>query len=289
MKNYVFTEKKVPCAVLMSGSGSNAEALLSFERAFEACPYHIAVLATDAPESSRAREIAARFDLPLVEHDIRRFYREHGEESIKLDSLRRRELREVWSNEFYAKIMAFAPRFACFAGFVPLSNIAVKLPCLNVHPGDLTRCDDAGVRLYAGLHVQPVERAILNGEKALRSSVILVQPYTGDGAKEMDAGAVLGISAPLPVEPGHFTLAELAEMKEARKPGVQCCDALRKIALEHIERLKIMGDHVVFPRVTADFAAGFFAVEEGQLFYRKEKILSVEYTIESAPRPLLIS
>ena len=273
MKNYVFTEKKVPCAVLMSGSGSNAEALLSFERAFEACPYHIAVLATDAPESSRAREIAARFDLPLVEHDIRRFYREHGEESIKLDSLRRRELREVWSNEFYAKIMAFAPRFACFAGFVPLSNIAVKLPCLNVHPGDLTRCDDAGVRLYAGLHVQPVERAILNG----------------DGAKEMDAGAVLGISAPLPVEPGHFTLAELAEMKEARKPGVQCCDALRKIALEHIERLKIMGDHVVFPRVTADFAAGFFAVEEGQLFYRKEKILSVEYTIESAPRPLLIS
>ena len=286
MKSYVFTEKKVPCAVLMSGSGSNAEALLEFERASAACPYHVTVLATDAPESSRAREIAAKFDLPLVEHDIRKFYLEHGEESTKLDSPRRRELREVWSNEFYRKIMAYAPRFACFAGFIPLSNIAGRLPCLNVHPGDLTRCDETGRRIYAGLHVLPVERAILNGEKALRSSVILVQPYTGDGAGEMDAGPVLGVSVHLPLELGRFTLAELAEMKNARKSGVKCSDALRELALEHIERLKVAGDHVVFPQVTADFAAGCFAEEEGQLFYRSERVLSVEYTVDSPPRSL---
>jgi folate-dependent phosphoribosylglycinamide formyltransferase PurN len=282
MKSYEFTEKRVPCAVLMSGSGSNAEALLEFERKSENCSYHVTALVTDAPETSRAREIAARFGLPLVEHDIRKLYSSHGEESIKLDSDRRRELRDKWSDELYEKIMVHAPAFACFAGFVPLSNIASRIPCLNVHPGDLTRCDAEGRRLYAGLHVLPVEKAILNGDKALRSSVILVQPYTGSGAKEMDAGPVLGISVPLGIDTGAFTIDELAALKAARVPG--CSDRLRQMAFEHIERLKTAGDHVVFPRVAADFAAGFFAVDGEQLLYRGEKVLSVEYSTSAPPR-----
>ena len=71
MKSYTFNEKPARCAILMSGSGSNTEALLEFERAVKNPCYQTVVLATDAPESSRAREIAAKYALPLVEHDIK--------------------------------------------------------------------------------------------------------------------------------------------------------------------------------------------------------------------------
>ena len=287
MKNYTFNQNPARCAILMSGSGSNTEALLEFERAVKNPCYQTVVLATDAPESSRAREIAAKYALPLVEHDIKKFYSRHGEESIKLDTPRRRELREKWSEEFFAMIAPYTPDFACFAGFVPLSNIAKHLPCLNVHPGDLTCCNAEGVRIYAGLHVLPVERAILNGESALRSSVILVQPYSGNGAKEMDEGPVMGVSAPVKVDLEGLTLEELEKCRTSRTPGVKCSDALRTLALKHIERLKVEGDHVVFPQVVNDFAAGKFSVDGKKLFYEKTEVLSVEYSKECRQRNLI--
>lgn len=289
MKNTVLKKNPVPCVVLLSGSGSNAEALLKFERTTQDCPYHITALVTDAPESSRAREIAAAAGVDLVEYDIRKFYLEHGEESIKLDTPRRKELREEWSEELYARIAPFGPEFACFAGFVPLSNIARHLPCLNVHPGDLTRCGSNGERLFAGLHVLPAERAILCGEAALRSSVILVQPYTGNGSKEMDAGPVLGVSEPLPIELEGETPETLAALKARRVPGVPVQDSLRRLALEHIERLKVAGDHVVFPRAAADFAAGKFKNVDDKLYYCGTEVLTVEYSAVSAPRMLFKS
>ena len=47
-------------AILMSGTGANAEALLADVKARgEASPWRCAVMATDAPETSRTREIAA--------------------------------------------------------------------------------------------------------------------------------------------------------------------------------------------------------------------------------------
>ena len=58
MKKYDFDKKPVRCAILMSGSGSNAEALLEFERTQQSPPYRVTVIATDAPETSRAKELA---------------------------------------------------------------------------------------------------------------------------------------------------------------------------------------------------------------------------------------
>lgn len=288
MKNCNSNTFPARCAILMSGSGSNAEALLEFERSQRPSAYETAVLVTDAPETSRAREIASKYSLPLVEHDIRKFYRDRGEDSIKLDCPRRREIRNEWSDGLLQKIMEYKVNFACFAGFVPLSNIAGNLPCLNVHPGDLTRCDEAGNRIYAGLHILPVERAILNGEKSLRSSVILVQPYTGSGAKEMDAGPIVGISSPLPVDLEGHTLTELAQCSSNRIPGTRCRDVLRELALAHIERLKTSGDHIVFPRAAADFASGAFKCDSGQLFYKGAPVLSVEYSTDKAPRKITL-
>lgn len=274
-------------AIFMSGSGTNAEALLEFCAA-GGCAFRPVVLATDAPETSRTRELGKRFGVPVAELDLRRFYRERGEESIRLDSPRRRELREEWSEALYELLRPFSPELGILAGFVPLSNITSRMPCLNVHPGDLTLEDERGRRFLAGLHLVPVERAILAGHDALRSSVILAQPYTGDGSGEMDSGPVLGVSAPMPLELEGATCEELRRIRMERVPGKVPDDMLRQLAERNVERLKYAGDHVVLPRAAADFAAGRFFSEGRRIGFladgaaAPEPALTVEYRADGS-------
>lgn len=278
-------------AILLSGAGSNADALLRYRAETPGVPFEPVVLATDAPQNSAASEIAARFRLPLVGCDLRAFYAEHGEDSIRLDTPRRRELRDLWSDRLLAKLRPYEPDFVLLAGFVPLTNLNRHLPCLNVHPGDLTVEDPAGHRLFAGLHYLPVERAILRSFTSLRSSVILTRPFTGD-ADDIDAGPVLGVSTPLPVDLEGESLEALREIA-ARRGAPPHRDRLREIAAHNIERLKTAGDHVVFPRAAADFAAGRFGTDDaGTLYYRRrgsaewQRIRTVEYSLSTAPRPI---
>ena len=74
--------------IFMSGGGSDAEAVLQYlasgRHAFRAV-----ALTTDAPLVSRARELGKHYQIPVVELDLKKFYRERGEESIRLDSPRR--------------------------------------------------------------------------------------------------------------------------------------------------------------------------------------------------------
>ena len=286
MQESASTKKTVDTVILMSGSGSNARALLEYEKTHKECAYHVTGLVTDMPGSSNTGRIAEEYGLPWAHCDIRAFYMQHGEETTRLDTPRRRELRDQWSEKLYQTIREFPCEFLLFAGFMSLTNLAERIPCLNVHPGDLTRCDAEGRRLYTGLHVLPVEYAILNGEKNLRSSVILVQPYTGDGIKDADAGPIPGISGPVPVDPGPYTLDDLHAIKNARKAGVKVNDPLRQMALEHIERLKVNGDHIVFPPAASDFASGLFHCEGDKLFYRHQEVLTVEYTAGRKPNPV---
>ena len=182
----------------------------------------------------------------------------------------------------YEMLAPFSPEFGILAGFVPLTNLTGKLPCLNVHPGDLTLKDDSGRRLLAGLHILPVERAILAGFPTLRSSVILAQVYTGDGSAEMDTGPVLGVSAPVAVDLRGATLDELRSINAARVRGVPVADKLREAAKYNVERLKEAGDHVVLPQAVEDFASGRFRADGERLGYLDDdgktvSALTVEY------------
>ena len=252
--------KKARAALFLSGGGSNARKLLSISTAGNDCSYEIVVLVTDAPESSAARSLAKEYSLPLAELDIRKFYAEHGEDKTSLNTPRRCELRDLWSEELYKLVEPHHVDFGILAGFVSLSNIVGKLPCLNVHPGDLTVTED-DVRIFAGLHYRPVENAILRGYDSLRSSVILAQNYSGSGKKEVDSGPVLGISEAVPVEFGGNTLEALKEVFAAREKA-PFKDALRQVANDSIEQLKIRGDHVVYPEVVELFARGDYALDE---------------------------
>lgn len=270
-------------AVLMSGAGTNAEALFRFTREHSGLAFEPALIVTDAPATSRAAELGERFGLPVASLDIRAFYRERGEESIALNTPRRREIREEWTGELRRLMAPFRIDFAVLAGFVPLTNLTDDLLCLNVHPGDLTIEQD-GRRLLAGLHFRPVERAILAGFPCLRSSVILAQPYRGNGAAEMDSGPVLGVSSPMPVELEGHTAEALGAIHDARGTA-PFHDDLRRIAAANLERLKVAGDHVVLPRVVSDFAAGKFgADEQGRLCFLRDgkwlAVRTVEYAVD---------
>jgi phosphoribosylglycinamide formyltransferase-1 len=275
-------KRKVPNgAVFLSGSGSNAEKVLACREKTAAawCP---ALIITDAPEKSRAAEIATEYQLPLVELSIREFYRRHGERKVSLASENGRRIRELWTSALREKIAPYEIDFGILAGFVPLTNITGDFPCLNVHPGDLTVELD-GRRLLVGLHAIPTELAIINGFKTIRSSVIIAQPYTGKGG-EMDSGPVLGVSPEMKLDMQGKTSKELLAVYKSRpekKPPGGWNDDLSRIAAANQERLKEKGDWIVFPQVVNDFAAGKFAVEGNALYFKREngweKVKTVEY------------
>lgn len=269
------------CAVLLSGTGSNAEAIINYCRQNK-CAFSVEVLVTDNPEC-RAKELSGRYGIPLVDLDIRRFYALRGESSIKLDSPRRQEIREEWSSELYRLLQPYRIELVLLAGFIPLTGLTGMLPCLNVHPGDLTVTDPDGRRIYAGLHYRPVENAFCDGCAYVRSSVILAQPYSGDGKEEMDSGPVIGISEKIFISTAPETPQTLSELRQKRIPGKKPDDLLRKKAEDCIGEMKIRGDHVIFPAAADDFARGRFARDDnGKLFYRNgsvfTEIISVEYS-----------
>jgi hypothetical protein len=282
-----FLEDSLPfprkAALFLSGQGSNAEAILN-DLAKEPAAYTVSVVVTDAPERSRARELAAKFNVPLIEHDLKKFYLDHGAATTSLASAEGRRLRELWTDELRRKLAEYPVDFGILAGFMTLCNIAEDFPCLNVHPGDLTVTDAAGRRILAGLHSGPVEEVICSSDlDSFRSSVIVVRPFAGDGADDMDTGFILGVSGAVPVDRAGRTAEEWAAVRRKRVPGVRVTDELRTLALQNIEVLKVRGDHVVLPSVLRRFANGDYASRDGQLYYRKssgewQKIQTICYT-----------
>ena len=261
--------KRPRTAIFLSGGGSNAEQLLArWDRAGRA-RFEVCCLVTDRPAKSRAREIAAHFGLPVVAHDIAAFYRRRGLPRVSLATPAGQQAREAWTDELRAALAPYRLDFGLFAGFIPLSNLTGDFPCLNVHPGDLTHLA-SGRRLLVGLHTIPIELALLAGLDYLRSSVLIAEPFTGRG-ENMDCGALLAVSAPVPVDWQGHTVAELRALAAARpavRPSGGFDDALARLAAANQDRLTEHGDWVVFPQVTEDFAAGRFQHDEqGRVYY----------------------
>jgi len=265
------TGRKPRTVIFLSGSGSNAEEVLKYSRSHaDALPYEISALLTDAPEKSRARELGRLYGLPVIEDDIRAFYHANGESRVSIATPRGQELRLQWTDRLRERLKDCKPDFGIFAGFVPLTNIAEDFPCLNVHPGDLTYLKN-GQRYLVGLHTIPIERAILDGLDYLRSSVIMVRPYSGRG-EDMDNGYLLGLSAEVPMDISEAELSELhkiAAERPAQRPIGGFKDKLADIAGKYQELLKEKGDWQVLPRTVWDFASGRYGVDDAdKLYYR---------------------
>jgi len=195
--------------------------------------------------------------------------RERGETRISIATEKGRQIREAWTDQLRSLLQDYNPDFGILAGFVPLTNITGDFPCLNVHPGDLTY-EKNGQRYLVGLHTFPIERAILEDLGTMRSSVIVAEPYSGDGG-DMDSGPILGVSEPVAIDLGGTSLAELpaiAASRPAKRPLGGYKDRLEEVAKVNLERLKVDGDWQVFPRVVFDFSRHLFARQEDGLCFQ---------------------
>ena len=258
-------------ALFLSGGGSNAERLLQARaEAGAAAVWEAAALVTDNPAGSRAAALAETFGVPLIACDIRAFYREGGETRVTLATPLGRELRERWTAELRQRLAPLAPDFGVLAGFVPLTNLTGDFPCLNVHPGDLTWLKN-GVRWLVGLHTVPIERAILEGLRGLRSSVIHALPYTGRG-EDMDNGPILGLSPEVPLDfqgQSLETLRATAAARPEKRPVGGFKDLLEQVAAHNQERLKINGDWVVLPPTVEAFARNLYGRDAAGGLWRR--------------------
>jgi folate-dependent phosphoribosylglycinamide formyltransferase PurN len=275
MKNLSFfleeKESEQSIAIFMSGSGTNAEKVLEYVSKLNKKAWSPSVIVTDAPQKSKASKIAQKYNIPLVEHDIKQFYRERGEKRVSLLTKIGCKIRHEWTDELRTMLLPFHVDFGILAGFIPLTNITADFPCLNVHPGDLT-LERKGKRLLVGLHTLPIETAILHETNELRSSVIIAQPYTKKGG-EMDTGPILGISSPVKIDFMGFSICDLkaaANKRPSQRPVGGYRDILENIAKHNQERLKQQGDWIVFPRVVNDFALNKFAIDEEKTLYYKQ-------------------
>ena len=272
--------------IFLSGSGSNAEMLLKTVRALPKPVMNIAVLVTDAPLTSRARELGRMFNVPVAELDIKQFYADRGETRVSIATEAGQRIREEWTNELRRLIAPYKLDFAVFAGFVPLTNISSDFPCLNVHPGDLTYLKD-GKRLLVGLHTIPIENAIVEGLDYMRSSVIIVETYSGSG-KEMDNGLLLGISPKVRIEFAGHSRAELAgciPLRPAKRPKGGYGDIMESVASDNQGLLKENGDWIVLPQVVIQFASGNYAVDDdGTLLFRENGSFTRIRTVEFSNR-----
>lgn len=227
----------------MSGSGTNIVKLIEGEKALAAregiSPYEVVLIFSDRSDGvCRGEEIALSAGIPYISYDIRRFHRLR---KIKRTAVTKEGLatRKEFDQVAEKIVGAFEIDVIALGGY--MSYITLNR-CINVHPADLSMTTPEGNRRYVGDHA--VLDAIFAGEKTLRSSTL----WTDEG---VDTGPLLMVSPPLEV-----TLPEpLQEIKKDRKK-------LEAVAEAHQERLKEIGDWVVFPRTIELVARGLFALDK---------------------------
>ena len=271
IKLFLNENKIQQAAIFLSGSGTNAMKVLDYWKSLKNPEWKPVVIVTDAPEKSKAKEIAENYDLPLISHDIKLFYKKRGLNRVSIRTEEGQRIREEWTDVLRKLIAEYNIDFGVFAGFIPLTNITSDFPCLNIHPGDLT-VEQNGKRLLVGLHTIPIELAIVNGFDSLRSSVLIVQEYSGVGG-EMDSGPILGISPEVNIDLKSFTREQLIDVynnRPEKRPVGGFKDDLENIAKYNQELLKVNGDWVVFPKAINDFGKNSFAIDNGDLLLYKE-------------------
>ncbi len=252
------TEGRLRVACFASGSGTNARKII--ERSLKPYSlYEVVLVFSDVRDSqtrrsggkmSKAKDIAVEYGIGYECEDIRDFYKEKG--------VPRRDLtvRPEFDERVLEKITPYDLGLICNAGYMTIMTPPILETysgrIINVHPADLTVIE-SGERKYVGIHV--VEEAIMAGEKKLRSSTHIVR-------EKVDHGEILVLSEPISVElPNGVTLKQLEEDKALRN----------RVVDEYQERLKKMGDWVIYPLTVQLIAEGRFSLGSDGVYFDGEK------------------
>jgi folate-dependent phosphoribosylglycinamide formyltransferase PurN len=176
-------------AVLMSGAGTNAAAILE-NRAVRKL-YDIRAIVTDNP-SSRAQSLATEFGLTLIEAPQGVF--------------RSVEERQDYFDDLAELLEEQAINATIYAGFMKISTERFnrRLPGINVHPADLTILSEDGIATYRGM----------DALEAMASDLGYVKATVHVVDTPVDSGAALAVSAPVEVLPGETVSKLHGRLKE---------------------------------------------------------------------------
>jgi folate-dependent phosphoribosylglycinamide formyltransferase PurN len=257
------TGRAMRVAAFISGSGTNVLKLLEKQNELKAregsAPFEVIFIFSDRADGQcRGEKIAFENSLPYFSYDIRVFHKQRGLQRTVLTPeglAARREFDQVAAR----LVRAFEIDVIALGGYMSYTTLS---PCINVHPADLSIRSPEGRRKYLG--DQAVLDAILAGEKTLKSSTL----WTDEG---VDTGPLLLVSAPLQVELPE-PLKQLAGDKEK----------MRRIADEHQQRLKQVGDWRIFPLTVEMVARGRLALDEKKKLYVDGKPRPNGYPVEEA-------
>ena len=230
-------------AAFMSGSGTNIIRLIEKEKALKkehgSSPFHVIFIFSDRSDGTSCGEkIACDNGIPYFSYDIRKFHHIRGIRRT-VEGPEGLSTRSEFDKVADRLIKAFDIDIIALGGYMSYITLG---RCVNVHPADLSIVTSGAKRKYVGDHA--VLDAIIAGERSLRSSTL----WTDHG---VDTGPLLMVSAPLRVE----LPAPLEELKTDEK-------RLREVADLHQQRLKEIGDWVIFPRTIEMIANGRFALDE---------------------------
>lgn len=232
----------------MSGSGTNLRRILEHQKRLElergSSPFVIVALFSDRA-TSNAPIIGKEYDVPVVIRDLEGFCASRGVSRKDLKA------REEFDSETVKALSPFEAKIAAFGGYMSIATrpILEAFLAINVHPADLSIKNRDGSRRFVGDHA--VRDAIVAGERWLRSSTHIVEPL-------VDQGRLLMISPRVEVflKEG-WDLGNKSHLAEAERVNQ--------------ERLKEMGDWVVFPKTIEDLSLGRFAEDEDGILYYNGK------------------
>jgi len=248
-------EMRVAC--FASGSGTNARRLI--ERSLEpGSGYRVTLVFSDVRDDrvtksgekmSRAKEVADEYGISYECIDIRDFYREKGVSRSDLG------VRPQFDGMVAKRTAQHGIDLVCNAGYMSIMTgpmlDAYSGRIVNVHPADLTIMDGLE-RKYVGIHV--VEEAILAGEPELRATTHIVR-------EKVDHGEILVISEPVRVRlPRGVTVNELKDDRPM----------LGRVVEEHQDKLKRVGDWVIYPLTVQLIAEGRFSLDRGAVYFDGE-------------------
>ena len=162
-------------AILMSGMGSNAEAILSNRKRYNSI--NISTIVTDKTQSN-AKALSEKYNLKY-------FLQEGG---VKTEKAR---------EEYFTKLGSYLTSNGIdtllYAGFMKIStkDFVQKFPGINIHPADLTIKASDGKPKYIGMDV--VNAAVNSGDSFIRSTAHVVE-------SRVDCGQPIMLSRKLPID-----------------------------------------------------------------------------------------
>ena len=242
--------RKIPTAILMSGSGSNARKIIEYGSKL----LDIRLILSDNP-TSNYRSIARDYSIDQALNNIYRFY---GVESGKVSAAGRKRFRgkrkRLTFDALTDKILkGYNIELIAAAGYNWLLSplLCNNYIIVNVHPGDLRVRDEVGKRIYTGLGWIPTAKALLNEERYVHTTTHLV-------TAELDGGAIARVSAPVDVGflenfdrqkllPSGVTLKELIHDVNNNGGKEYGSTLLYSRSKELQEKLKVVGDWREFP------------------------------------------